>query len=114
MKITQTMATGALAIASVMLLSLTVQAREPEVPQPGSVYELTDEADSAPVNYRSNVDEAYDTEEQHNAEMFAEQFEARRREELIQQRQQLERLDDFAGGRPVGYSTSVRNGFIPY
>ncbi|MGB5093821.1 MAG: hypothetical protein WBN97_11005 [Parvibaculum sp.] len=114
-----------LPVAGAFLLGATVSFAQlakaedgpaPKGPQPGSVYELTEPTETSPVNYRSNADEGYDNPEQHDAEMYAEQFEAKRREDLIHERQQLDRLDDFAGGRqPLGYpALAPRNGFAPY
>lgn len=110
---------GALLLGATVSLAQIAKAEDapaPKGPQPGSVYELTETSESTPVNYRSNTDEGYDNPEQRDAEMYAEQFEAKRREELIRERQQLDRLDDFAGGRqPLGYpSPAPRNGFAPY
>jgi hypothetical protein len=61
-------------------------------------YELSDPADSPPVNYRSDYDEDYDTPELHDAEMYAEEYERQREEERIRNREQLERINDFSSG----------------
>jgi len=61
----------------------------------GRVFELRDtNEDSPPVNFRSNEDERYNTAKQHDAEMFAQQYE---RERLLKQQEDLQRLKDLDG-----------------
>lgn len=56
-------------------------------------YEITDEADSPPVNYRSDEDERYDTPAQHDAEMYAEEYERKRKEKEMEDKRMLENMN---------------------
>lgn len=80
---------------------LALQAEETEggaQPQGDVHYELSDPVGSPPVNYRSTYDDAYDTPELHDAEMYAEEYERQRKEEAIRNREQLDRINDFSSG----------------
>ncbi|HEX7776689.1 MAG TPA: hypothetical protein VF449_09195 [Parvibaculum sp.] len=57
----------------------------PAPAQQGDHFEIHDNADTAPVNYRSNEDKRYDTAKQHDAEMFAEQYEKQRADDALKQ-----------------------------
>jgi len=61
-------------------------------------YELSDPVDSPPVNYRSDYDSDYDTPDLHDAEMYAEEYERRQREEKLRNREQLDKINDFTSG----------------
>lgn len=61
-------------------------------------YELSDPVDSPPVNYRSDYDDAYDTQDLHEAEMYAEEYERRQREEQLRRQEQLDKINDFTSG----------------
>lgn len=63
----------------------------------GVIYELSDPADTPPVNYRSNLDEG-EASDLHDAEMYAEEYEKQKREEKIRNRDQLDRIDGFSSG----------------
>lgn len=82
------------------LMAAPLQAEEDAPPPEGdTVYELpADPVDSPPVNYRSDVEEQYDTPELHDAEMYAEEYERQQREEKIRNRDQLDRIDNFSAG----------------
>src|SRR5690606_12843424 len=87
--------------AALSFAPFAVMAEEPEEPPPadgGVHYELSDPEDSPPVNYRSDYDEEYDTEELHDAEMYAEEYEKQREEERIRNKEQLDRINDFSSG----------------
>ena len=91
------------AAASVMFVALTLaapsQAQEKETaPNGDTVYKVTDEPDSPPVNYRSEQDPQYDTKKQHDAEMYAEQYEKERRKKQQEDKEQLQRILNFSGG----------------
>jgi hypothetical protein len=80
-------------------LALQAEEAEGDAPAGGDVYyELSDPLDSPPVNYRSTYDDAYDTPELHDAEMYAEEYERQRKEEAIRNREQLDRINDFSSG----------------
>ncbi len=91
------------------------QAPENAAPQQSGdqSYEIHDAPDSPPVNYRSNEDKRYATPQQHDAEMYAEQYEQKRREEALRQKKLLDnmnriqprggRLDGTSGGRDETY-----------
>ncbi|MDO8420731.1 MAG: hypothetical protein Q7S99_01090 [Parvibaculum sp.] len=59
----------------------------------GQTFEIHDGEDSPPVNYRSEQDERYDTPEQRDAEMFAEQFEKERAEKAAKDRALLDGMN---------------------
>ena len=61
-------------------------------------YELKDDAESPPVNYRSGEDARYDTPGQRDAEMYAEQYEKQRREKQVKDRKLLDSLDTLKPG----------------
>ena len=89
--------------AALSLAPLAVFAEEAEealpVEQGGDVtYEVSDPADSPPVNYRSDYDADYDTPALHDAEMYAEEYEKQREEERIRNKEQLDRINDFSSG----------------
>ncbi|MGX1197557.1 hypothetical protein [Parvibaculum sp. MBR-TMA-1.3b-4.2] len=88
---------------SVMLLAVTMstpsRAQEKETaPNGDTVYKVTDEPDTPPVNYRSEQDPQYDTKKQHDAEMYAEQYEKERRKKQQEDKEQLQRILDFSAG----------------
>jgi hypothetical protein len=56
-------------------------------------FEIHDEANSPPVNFRSEQDERYNTPEQHDAEMFAEEYERQRDEKLQKERSLLDNMN---------------------
>ena len=64
----------------------------PQVPA-GQHYEITDEPDSPPVNYRSDEDERYDTPAQRDAEMYAEDYERKRKEKEMEDKRMLENMN---------------------
>jgi len=77
-------------------------------PNGDKTYELKDAPDSPPVNYRSEQDPRYDTPSQHDAEMYAEQYEQKRREEAARQQRLLNSGNKIA---PGGQRGSVNDGF---
>ncbi|MDX5366468.1 MAG: hypothetical protein LPK88_08405 [Alphaproteobacteria bacterium] len=88
--------------AALLIAPCAAHAEEPggEAPAPsGEIqYELSDPVGSPPVNYRSGYDEEFDTPEQHDAEMYAEEYERRKQEEQIKAREQLDRINNFSSG----------------
>jgi hypothetical protein len=79
-----------------------VQAEEEAAPSDDIVYEVSDPEGSPPVNFRSDYDESYDTQENHDAEMYAEDYERRQREEKARQQEQLDKINEFTGGGNLG------------
>lgn len=89
----------ALASALPLLAASAVLAEEPAPSPSGDVhYETADPVDSPPVNYRSGVEEKFDTPENRDAEMYAEEYEREQREEKIRNRERLDRIQDFTSG----------------
>jgi hypothetical protein len=88
--------------AALFIVPCLAHAEEAEVAAPmpaGEIqYELADPVDSPPVNYRSGYDQEFDTPEQHDAEMYAEEYERRKQEEQIKAREQLDRINNFSSG----------------
>ncbi|MDO8290258.1 MAG: hypothetical protein Q7T44_13665 [Parvibaculum sp.] len=81
----------ACATAIALALSGPVLAEEAAKPAPTDQhFEIHDSADSPPVNYRSNEDERYDTPEQRDAEMFAEQYEKEQAEKALKDKALLD------------------------
>jgi len=101
------MSKAGLSICAVMALLFALPAHAGSEPQSDAaaegsrVYELQDtNEDSPPLNFRSNEDERYNNAAQHDAEMFAHQYE---REQQLKQQQDMQRLKDldgFAAGAP--------------
>jgi hypothetical protein len=90
-----------IALASALpLLAISSALAEDPAPAPaGDIrYETSDPVDSPPVNYRSDVDEDFDTPENHDAEMYAEEYERQQREEKIRNRERLDRIEGFTSG----------------
>jgi len=90
-----------IALASALpLLTVSFALAEEPAPAPsGDIhYETADPVGSPPVNYRSDVDETFDTPENHDAEMYAEEYERQQREEKIRNRERLDRIQDFTSG----------------
>ncbi|HUD50607.1 hypothetical protein [Parvibaculum sp.] len=93
---------------ALVLMGSAALAEDPAAPseatQPNGdkVYELKDEPDSPPVNYRSNEDPRYATPDQHDAEMYAEQYEQKRREEQVKQQKLLDSVNKVAPGDQRG------------
>ncbi|MBX3505333.1 MAG: hypothetical protein KF895_07625 [Parvibaculum sp.] len=77
-----------------------VQAEETgEVPSSGDIqYETSDPVGTPPVNYRSGYDDEYSSPETRDAEMYAEEYERRKQQELIKEREQLDRINNFSSG----------------
>lgn len=99
---------------AVVLLSSAAFADDPAAtstttqPNGDQTYELKDAPDSPPVNHRSDQDPRYATPDQHDAEMYAEQYEQKRREEAARQQQLLNSGNKIA---PGGQRGSVDDGF---
>lgn len=89
----------ALASALPLLAVSSTLAEEPaQAPSDGTRYETADPVDSPPVNFRSGADEEFDTPENREAEMYAEEYERQQRDEKIRRREQLNRIEDFTSG----------------
>lgn len=79
--------------------ALPAMAEEETPPADAEIhYETSDPVDSPPVNFRSDYDAEYDTQDVHEAEMYAEEYERRQREEKIRKSDQLDRINDFTSG----------------
>jgi hypothetical protein len=94
--------------------STTPPADETAAPPPANqTYELKDNADSPPVNYRSNEDERYNNPQQRDAEMYAEQYEQKRKEEQERQKRLLDNVNKLrpGGGRVNGSFGGTDDGF---
>ena len=87
------------AVALSLFLAAPSYAQEKEIaPNGDTVYKVTDQPDTPPVNYRSEQDPEYDTKAQHDAEMYAEQYEKERRKKQQEDKEQLQRILNFSGG----------------
>ena len=64
----------------------------PQVPA-GHHYEITDEPNTPPVNFRSEEDERYNTPAQHDAEMYAEEYERKRKEKQMEEQRMLQDMN---------------------
>ncbi len=80
------------------LVSLPAAAEEAPPADSSIRYETSDPVDSPPVNFRSDYDDDYDTQDMHEAEMYAEDYERRQREEKIRNREQIDKINDFTSG----------------
>jgi len=103
-----------IALASALpLLAISAALAEEPVPAPagGIHYETADPVDSPPVNYRSSADEEFDTPQNHDAEMYAEEYERRQREEKLRNKDQLERIQDFSSGAITTDGVTPTNDF---
>jgi hypothetical protein len=104
---------GAAALA--MMLSGPVAAGEPTVTKNGDQsFEIHDSADSPPVNYRSREDSRYDTARQHDAEMYAEQYEKKRIDQQLRDRRLMDKMNTFKGvADPVNGAFGARDAGFP-
>lgn len=90
---------GWVAAVLVVLAPLAAQADEETPPADSSIrYETSDPVDSPPVNFRSDYDDAYATQDMHDAEMYAEEYERRQREQKIRDLEQLDKINEFTSG----------------
>ena len=90
---------AALLLALAAFAAPAAMAEEAPPPADGDIqYEVSDPVDSPPVNYRSGYDAEYDTQGLHEAEMYAEEYERRKREEERRKREQLDKINDFTSG----------------
>lgn len=88
------------------------EANDPAPVESGDIhYETSDPVDSPPVNYRSDVDEEFDTDENHDAEMYAEEYERQQREEKMRNKDQLDRIQDFTSGAITTDGVTPTNNF---
>ncbi|MBC7103541.1 MAG: hypothetical protein H5U13_10050 [Parvibaculum sp.] len=102
----------ALASALPLLAVSAALAEEPAAAPSGDIhYETADPVDSPPVNYRSDVEEEFDTPENRDAEMYAEEYERRQREEKIRKQEQLDRIQDFTSGARTTDGVTPDGGF---
>ena len=93
------LAVAAPAMILALMLATPSQAQEKETaPNGDTVYKVTDEPNTPPVNYRSEQDPQYDTKKQHDAEMYAEQYEKERQKKKQQEQEQLQRILNFSSG----------------
>lgn len=82
---------------------------EVESPAPGT-YEIHDPAESVPVNKRSESDPRFATQQQHDAEMYAEEYEKQHQQKEIERRQWLDKMNNLSGHTAQGignYSTGM-------
>ena len=85
----------------------------PQVPM-GHHYEITDEPNTPPVNYRSEEDERYNTPEQHDAEMYAEEYEKKREEKQMEEQRMLEDMNTLtAPDGTLGGNLGARDAGFP-
>ncbi|ABS62005.1 hypothetical protein Plav_0382 [Parvibaculum lavamentivorans DS-1] len=93
-------ALGAFFVLALAAAPLHAQDAEDAAPAEAGdiVYELSDPVDSPPVNFRSDVDADFDTPQLNDAEMYAEEYERRQREDKIRKRDQIERIQNFSAG----------------
>jgi hypothetical protein len=105
------------AVALSGLPALADDAAPAPAPQAGDHFEIHDNADTVPLNHRSNEDPRYDTQKQHEAEMYAEQYEKKRAEEALKQKKLLDgmnrlspnndRTGSGAGATGAGFPANV-------
>lgn len=111
-------ATSLAAAAIVVLLAspaLAEPAADASAPNTGDqTYEIHDPADTPPVNYRSDQDTRYDNPTQHDAEMYAEQYEQQRRERQIKEQKLLDNMNTFsAPGGPINHDLGANDAGFP-
>lgn len=81
----------------------------------GQSYEIHDPADTPPVNYRSEQDERYNTPAQHDAEMYAEEYERMRDEKRLKEKSLLDNMNTLTSpGGPMNSNLQSNDaGFSP-
>jgi hypothetical protein len=94
----------------------TAAAADDAVPAPapqGDHFEIHDNADTPPVNYRSNEDARYDTQKQHDAEMYAEQYEQQRTDDELKQQKLIDGMNRLSpnGDRTLSGAGVTAAGF---
>ncbi len=90
-----TVAAAAIICTSILALALSGTAMADESSDAASAvksYKVEDAKDSPPLNYRSNEDERYATPEQHDAEMYAEQYEKEKAEKELKDKALLDSM----------------------
>ncbi|MGB3810213.1 MAG: hypothetical protein WA943_08945 [Parvibaculum sp.] len=110
-----------LAGVAVVAIMLTGQAlaAEPETTAapagaPDQSYEIHDPADTPPVNFRSGEDARYNTKRQHDAEMYAEEYEKKRAEKAFKERQLLDNMNKLSSpGGPINGDFGARDAGFP-
>ncbi len=73
--------------------ALAEDATPPATERQPDHFEIHDNADTAPVNHRSNEDKRYDSQKQHDAEMFAEQYEQQRADEALKEKKMMDGMN---------------------
>ncbi|HEY4345684.1 MAG TPA: hypothetical protein VGN05_15150 [Parvibaculum sp.] len=103
------------AAAIVALLASPVFADElaPVTKTGDQSFEVHDPADTPPVNYRSEEDSRYDTAKQHDAEMYAEQYEQKRIEDQLEQKKLLNMNTLSAPGGPINSDLGANDAGFP-
>lgn len=77
-------------------------------------FEIRDPADTPPVNRRSDVDERYDNERQHDAEMYAEEYERQRAEKEQKDKKMLDNMNTLsAPGGPINRDLGAKDAGFP-
>ncbi|MDE1172087.1 MAG: hypothetical protein PW790_00140 [Parvibaculaceae bacterium] len=105
---------GAAVLVASLSAGLSVQAADApagspagvESPAPGT-YEVHDPLESPPVNKRSESDPRFNTKDQHDAEMYAEQYESQQQQKKLQQKQWLDQMDNLGGRASHGIGTNM-------
>ncbi|MGV8995569.1 MAG: hypothetical protein ACOH12_01320 [Parvibaculaceae bacterium] len=86
-------AAAVMAGAAAFVLTLSGAAMAEDGAKAAESYKVEDAPDSPPVNYRSNEDERYNTPEQHDAEMYAEQYEKQKEEKALKDKALLDSMN---------------------
>ncbi len=108
-----------LAAAAVMALLVSPALADPAEQAPvtntgDQTYEIHDPADTPPVNYRSGEDARYDNKTQHDAEMYAEQYEQQRLERQIREKKMLDNMNTLsAPGGPINHDLGANDAGFP-
>lgn len=107
-----------LAAAAFMALLVSPALADPVEDTPTIVgdqtYEIHDPADTPPVNYRSDEDARYDNPTQHDAEMYAEQYEQQRQERQIKEKKLLDNMNTLsAPGGPINHDLGANDAGFP-
>lgn len=109
-------ATVALVLVGAMSGSAFAADPDPvDVVPSGHSYEIHDEADTPPLNYRSDQDERYNTPAQHDAEMYAEEYERQRDEKRLKEKLMLDNMNTLTSpGGPMNSNMQSNDaGFSP-
>lgn len=103
------------AVLATMLAGPAFAAEPAPAPAPADqTFEIHDPADTPPVNFRSGEDARYNTKRQHDAEMYAEEYEKKRQQEQLKQKKLLDNMNTLsAPGGPINPDLGARDAGFP-